>query len=257
MDRMKDKIAVLTGGASGVGLGCAKKILEEGGTVLIADISEEILKKADDLKAAYGDRVMTVVASCCSEDDMAMAMKLAVDTFGRIDTLINCAGISGRGPIDEMPLESWESAIAVTLTGTFIACRAAVPYMKQRHYGRIVNIASVGGRGKRGVNVSYSASKNAVMGLTRGLAMELREEGITVNSVAPGPLNSGPFYAAPGQERSPQMAKAVERLTADVVFHRLGEVSEVAHAVVYLASDEASWTTGDCLDVNGGCFMQN
>ena len=162
MDRMKDKIAVLTGGASGVGLGCAKKILEEGGTVLIADISEEILKKADDLKAAYGDRVMTVVASCCSEDDMAMAMKLAVDTFGRIDTLINCAGISGRGPIDEMPLESWESAIAVTLTGTFIACRAAVPYMKQRHYGRIVNIASVGGRGKRGVNVSYSASTNAV-----------------------------------------------------------------------------------------------
>lgn len=257
MDRMKDKIAVLTGGASGVGLGCAKKILQEGGTVIIADISEEILAKADDLKAAFGDKVKTIVASCCSEDDMAKTMKFAVDTFGRIDALINCAGISARGAIDEMPLEAWESAIAVTLTGTFIACRAAVPYMKERHYGRIVNIASVGGRGKRGVNVSYSASKNAVMGLTRGLAMELREEGITVNSVAPGPLNSGVFYAAPGQERAPHFAKAVERLTSDVLFHRLGEVNEVAHAVVYLASDEASWTTGDCLDVNGGCFMQN
>ena len=256
--RFKDKVCVLTGGCSDMGIAVAEKFLKEGAKVVLVDISEELFEKMDEYKAEYGDNYRFFLGSVCNYDEMEKAMEFTAKEFGTVDILVNMAGMGGRGKIEEMTLESWNNAIAVTLTGTYHACRAAVPYMKEKNYGRIINVSSIGGRSNRPVNVAYAASKAGVNGFSRGLAIELAPWNITVNTVAPGPLNGGMFTKGakdPNYVPSPEMIKARQMLESTVAMGRLGEMSEIANGILYLADDEAGWTTGEILDINGGALM--
>lgn len=252
--RFQDKVVVLTGGGSDIGIACAEQFLREGAKIVLVDINQELLDKIEPYRMLFGNQVRTIVGSVCEIADMEKAMAFAAGEFGSVDILVNLAGMNGKGKVDEMTLESWNMALKVTLTGTFHACRAAIPYMKVKKYGRIINVASLGGRAGRPVNCAYAASKAAVCGLGRSLAMELAPWKITVNTVAPGPLNGGIFKK--NQMDDPEKEKERKRrLEESVVMGRLGELGEIAYGVLYLADDEAAWTTGEILDINGGAYM--
>ncbi|MDF2892122.1 MAG: 3-oxoacyl-(acyl-carrier-protein) reductase [Clostridia bacterium] len=245
--RLNNKIAIITGGGGDIGCASAKKFLEEGASVVLVDYNADLLKKAEETFAQYKDKVRIYVANVKHLYEMENAAAFTIKEFGRIDILLTCAGIAKHMPIDQMPVEVWNDVMDTNIDGVFNSCKAVVPEMKKNNYGRIVHISSLGGRtGRPGVGVNYAASKAAVIGLTQLLSYELGPNNITVNSVAPGPLNgrmTGTF--------SPEM---VARLKNGVRIERLGLPEEVAYAVVYLASDEAGWTTGEVLDVNGGLY---
>ena len=162
-----------------------------------------------------------------------------------LDTLVATAGIIRHCPIDEMTEAQWQDVVDINLTGVFHAVKSVVPSMKERKYGHIVVISSIGGRtGRPGVGVNYAATKAGVNGLVMCLGYELGPWQITVNSVAPGPLK-GKMFAGMTQDR-------IESLSAGIRLQRMGELSDVAAAIAYLGSDDAAWTTGEVLDVNGG-----
>ena len=251
--RFKNRKVVIAGGGSDMGIACAKKLLEEGARIVLVDISDALLAKADDLKEKYPGMIGTCKGSVASTEEITRAMAYAAEQMGGINALINCAGIGGKGNVEEMQPESWHLALNVTLNGTFYSCRAAVPYLKAEG-GRIVNVASIGGRANRPVNTGYSASKAAVCGLGRYMAKELQPYGITVNTVAPGPINAGMFKSSEGTT-DPEMIKARKMLEETVVLGRLGEMDEIAEGILYFIDEEAAAVTGEIMDINGGAYM--
>jgi NAD(P)-dependent dehydrogenase (short-subunit alcohol dehydrogenase family) len=245
--RLNNKVAIITGGGGDIGCASAKKFLEEGASVVLVDYNADLLKKAEETFAQYKDKVRIYMANVKHLYEMENAAAFTIKEFGRIDILLTCAGIAKHMPIDQMPVEVWNDVMDTNIDGVFNSCKAVVPEMKKNNYGRIVHISSLGGRtGRPGVGVNYAASKAAVIGLTQLLSYELGPNNITVNAVAPGPLNGRMTATFP-----PEM---VARLKNGVRIERLGLPEEVAYAVVYLASDEAGWTTGEVLDVNGGLY---
>lgn len=245
MNRFQDKVVVITGGGSGVGIACQEKFLKEGAKVVLADATKESLIEAYTFQKEYASNSCVLMASSCVQEDMEKAMAHAKTQFGKIDILVNCAESTVEDNAEEMPLESWEQTLNVILNGTFLACRAAVPYMKEKKIGRIINISSVAARGKWPANTAYAAAKAGILGLTRAMAVELASFGITVNSVAPGPIKIRPEDRAAFPDNNILLEK------------EFGSAKEIAHGVLYLASDGAGWITGDCLDINGGSLMQN
>lgn len=188
------------------------------------------------------------MADARSYEGIEAAVKSALDEFGRIDILINCAGILIHKPIDVLTVKEWQDVIDINLTGIFNSCKAVTPGMKEKKYGRIVNISSIGGRtGRPGVGVNYAAAKAGIVGLTQTLARELAPWNITANVVAPGPLKGRMFF---GMEQH-----LIDGLIKNIPLGRVGEMDEIAYAILYLASDEAGWTTGEVLDVNGGAYI--
>ena len=189
--------------------------------------------------------VMTVP---CDVRDFASCEKAANEVknkMGRIDVIVTTAGILRHFPIDELTEAQWQDVIDINLTGVYHSVKAVVPIMKEQRYGRIVLISSIGGRtGRPGVGVNYAAAKAGVNGMAMCLGYELGPWNITVNSVAPGPLKGKMFLSL--------SADKVEKLSAGVRIPRLGELDDIAAAIAYLGSDDASWTTGEVLDVNGG-----
>lgn len=163
--RFENKKVVIAGGCSDMGIACAKKLLAQGAKVVLVDISDALLAKADGLKAEYLEQIHTCLGSVASSEEITAAMAYAAEQMGGINVLINCAGIGGKGNVEDMVPSSWKLAIDVTLSGTFYSCRAAVPYLKKEGAGRIINVASIGGRANRLVNTGYSSSKAAVCGL--------------------------------------------------------------------------------------------
>ena len=149
-------------------------------------------------------------------------------------------------------MDDWYISQNVTLSGIFRSCKAAVPYMKAANYGRIINVASIGGRANRPVSVTYSTPKAAICGMGRALANELKPWNITVNTMAPGPINAGMFKKA-GDD--PKFQKQKQMLESTVVLGRLGEMSEIAAGILYFADDAAAAVTGEIMDINGGAYM--
>lgn len=246
--RLKDKIAVITGGGGEVGLACAHRFLAEGASVLLLDHAQPALDSAAAALPAHAGRVCTMAADVRSLEQMEAAARFAADELGRIDILLTSAGIARHLPVQEMDMENWKAVLAVNLDGVFTACKAVVPYMQRQRYGRIVNISSICGRtGRPNVGVNYAASKAGVIGLTVSLAYELGPQGITVNAIAPAALNSRFNDNMPPE----QVAKFAEGSRIG----RMGEPLEVAYAAVFLASDESAWTTGEVLDMNGGLYF--
>lgn len=245
--RLKDKVALITGGGGDVAIAIAIQFIKNGAKVVLTDLDESLLKAAAQ-KINGGEALQTVVGNVCLLEDQQRAVNLAVSHYGRLDILVPCAGVIRHMPIDEMSVEDWKWVLDINLTGVFLSCKAAVPVMKQQQAGRIVMISSVGGRtGRAKVGVNYAASKAGVNGLTMCLAKELGAFNITVNAICPGPLAGRMTESMP-----PENLKA---LISTACIGRLGRPEDVANAAVFLASDEAEWITGEILDVNGGVFI--
>nr|WP_312579486.1 SDR family NAD(P)-dependent oxidoreductase [Sedimentibacter sp.] len=246
--RIKDKIAIIVGGGSDIATATGKKFVEEGACIVLVDYSQSSLNRVIEAYEGKKDKVRTFIADVRNYEQLKESIDYTLKEFGKIDIIVNCAGIINHKPIEEMSSDDWQSVIDINLTGIFNACKAVTPTMKGQNYGRIVNISSVGGRtGRPGVGVNYAASKAGTIGLTQTLAKELAPWRITVNTVAPGPLNGRMFLTM-----APEL---IENLKNGIPLGRVGEMDEIAYAVLYLASDEAAWTTGEVLDVNGGVFI--
>ena len=230
-----ERTALVTGAASGIGRACARQLASEGLRVAAVDLQTAGLED-------IADEMASVHTLDVSDFD---AVQAAVAEIGDVDVVVNSAGIVGpQVPIWEMPLEDWERTLAVNLTGTFNTIKATIGGMRQRRWGRIVNIASIAGKEGNPNMVGYSASKAAVIGLTKSVGKEVAKDGIIVNAVAPA-LISTPMNA----DTTPEV---LEYMLARIPMGRLGLVDEVAELVSWLSSDACSFSTAAVYDISGG-----
>ncbi len=240
---LRGKAALVTGGASGIGLACARALAVEGARVLVADLDADAAAEA--ARDVGGEFVAVDVTS---PDDARHSVAAAVEAFGGLDVLVTCAGIFHATPLDRITPEEWDRIQAVNLRGTFLVAQAALEAMIPRRSGRIVTIASLAGQaGGLAAGASYAASKAGVQALTKSLARFAGPHGITVNTVNPGIIDTPMTAGLPEEQR----AGLVERTPLG----RVGRAEEVAAVVVFLASDGASYVHGAHVDVNGGLLM--
>jgi 3-oxoacyl-[acyl-carrier protein] reductase len=241
--RLKNKIAIVTGGAAGIGLATVQAFVREGAAVIIWDMADKGSAVAADLTKA-GHKVSFVKISTA---DKAAVLKAAQDVksqFGRIDILINNAGITKDRTLLKMSQEEWDGVIAVNLTGVFNCTQAVAPIMKEQLYGRIVSASSnVAIRGNYG-QTNYVAAKAAIIGMVKVWALELGKFGITANCIAPGFIKTAMTDAIPEDVR--------KQMISHIPAGRWGEPDDIANGYVFLASDEASFINGICLTIDGG-----
>jgi 3alpha(or 20beta)-hydroxysteroid dehydrogenase len=251
MGRMESKVALITGGAEGIGAAIGKLIIAEGGSVMLADIQ---IEKARALAAELGARAQAVELNVCDLAQWNRAVDATVAHFGKLNILCNVAGISEPGNVVDVDLDSWRRTIDINLNGTFYGCRSALPVMeKSGEKGAIVNIGSMLALRPAATFASYAASKAAIQALTRTIALDCAQRGVPIraNLVHPGAIRT-PMYER-YQNAGPATPEEVETaFAATHPMNRIGEPEEVARAVVFLASDEASFTTGVDLTVDGG-----
>jgi NAD(P)-dependent dehydrogenase (short-subunit alcohol dehydrogenase family) len=245
--RLDGKVALITGGASGMGASMARIFAGEGAKVTVADMLEDEGKKiVDEITRANGAAIFQRL-DVTSEAEWQAAIAATLAAFGKLDILVNDAGISGSAVDDLFDTAAWQKIMAVNATGTFLGMKFAIPEMLKAGGGAIVNISSISGvTGQRGVHVGYNASKGAVRTLTKAAAVQHGRDNIRVNSVHPGLM---PPMRTSGRTADPAVrAKMLE----GVPLRRAGRAEEVANAVLFLASDEASYITGTELYVDGG-----
>ncbi|MBE6970628.1 MAG: SDR family oxidoreductase [Ruminococcaceae bacterium] len=243
MGRLENRVAIITGAAAGIGYATAKKFLEEGAGVAICDVSEEAVQKAAQELSQYGKvkGFKVDITDRAALDEMAAAVKAE---FGRIDILINNAGIVMDAQFYKMTEVQFDKVIDVNLKGTYNCCQAVIPTMMEQNYGRIVSAASVSGFNGAFGQSNYAASKAAIMGMTRCMGRELGKYGITVNAVAPGSIMTAMFAGVPEEIKQKKLK--------DIPVRRFGDPSEVANVYAFLASEEASYVNGTTLVVDGG-----
>ena len=246
---LKDRLAIITGAARGIGKAIAQKFSEEGASVALWDIDFDSAEDVADALDPSGKKALAIQADITNEVEIDKALSEVLRKFSRIDILVNNAGISRHKPIEEMTLDIFEAVIKVNLTGTFICCRAVTPPMKKQGRGKIINIASLGGRtGRPGVGINYAASKAGVIGLTQTLARELGTSGIYVNAIAPGPILT--------EQTKQYSAEVFASWNVGRAVEKDGLPEDVAGAALFLASDRSDWVTGATLDVNGGILIR-
>jgi len=252
MKRLQDKIALITGGAAGIGLETARLFLKEGAKVALVDLkSDDLAAAADSLGTS--DDVQTVAADVSSTEGTAAYVKAVLDRFGRIDVFVNNAGIEGRvAPLVDQRIEDFDRVMAVNVRGSFLGLQHVLPGMIERKSGSIINMSSIAGL-KGSPNVSpYITSKHAIVGLTRAAAMEAAAANVRVNSVHPSPINTRMMRSLE-EGFSPGNAAGVQKLLAATIpLSRYGEVIDVANLVLFLASDESAFITGGQYSVDGG-----
>lgn len=241
--RLKDKVVLVTGGGSGIGESIAVRSAEEGAAVVVVDVSADAAKGVAAALEDRGHRATWVVADVASSSAAAEAVAQAESSFGRLDVLVNNAGIVRDAQLVNMEEDQWDAVLAVNLSGAYFMCRAAATGMVQRGGGRIVNIASRSLLGNFG-QTNYSASKAGIVGLTKSLALELGPSGISVNAIAPGYIETPIMRNVPAEVR--------KRAVRAAPLRRVGTPDDVASAVTFFASDDASYITGQCLFVCGG-----
>jgi len=238
----KDRTAVITGGAVGIGFAVAQRLVASGAKVSLWDRDAAALANAKSALGAATDTRVVDVADAASVD---AATKATVAALGRIDVLVCSAGITGPNvPLADYPLDAWRQVIDVNLNGLFYCNRAIVPIMQQRDYGRIVNIASVAGKEGNPNASAYSASKAAVIGLTKSLGKELAKTGIRVNCVTPAAVKTAIFDQMSQQH--------IDFMLSKIPLGRFGLVEEIAALVAWLCSEECSFSTGAVFDLSGG-----
>jgi 2-dehydro-3-deoxy-L-rhamnonate dehydrogenase (NAD+) len=237
----KDRMAVITGGAVGIGLAIAQRLSASGAKLSLWDRDAAALAKAKSSLGAIDIRVVDVADAASVE----AAAKATATALSRIDVLVCSAGITGPNvPLAEYPLDAWRQVIDVNLNGLFYCNRAIVPFMQQRDYGRIVNIASVAGKEGNPNASAYSASKAAVIGLTKSLGKELAKTGIRVNCVTPAAVKTAIFDQMSQQH--------IDFMLSKIPLGRFGQVEEIAALVAWLCSEECSFSTGAVFDLSGG-----
>ena len=241
---LKGRVAVITGGAQGIGYAAAERMLQSGASVVLWDIDAARLAEAETALARLG-KVSASIVELCVDADVAAATETAVKIHGRIDILVNNAGITGgNAPTWELAPEVWRRVIEVNLVAPYLTCRAVVPQMIKQGYGRIVNIASVAGKEGNPNASHYSASKAGLIALTKSLAKELATKGVIVNAVSPAAAKTAIFDSMTQQH--------IDFMLSKIPMARFLEVGEAAAMIAWLASEECSFSTGAVFDLSGG-----
>ncbi len=248
---IKGKVAIVTASAgAGIGQGVARALANHGANVVICDIhSERTPKVAIDIKNNSGVDTLPVLCDITKADDVRNMVEKTLSTFGRIDILINNAGVDRNEPVVAMSDKTWDFVISVNLKGTFHCCRAVLPTMLNQKSGRIVNMASVSAWVDIDNGAAYSASKAGIIGFTRALATEVATQGITVNAIAPG------FILNDYISRVPEAMQLFEKYKDRILLGRYGTPADIANMALFLVSDEASFITGETMCVSGGFYM--
>jgi 3-oxoacyl-[acyl-carrier protein] reductase len=238
----KGRHAVITGGATGLGYAIAQRLIASGGSITLWDRDEAGANKA---AQALGNNTQAVAVDVSLQESVARAVKATMAHAGRIDALVNSAGITGPNTtVWDYPVDAWRQVIDVNLTGLFICCREVVPHMREANYGRIVNIASVAGKDGNPNASAYSASKAAVMALTKSLGKELAATGVRVNCVTPAAVKTAIF-----DQMTPEH---IAFMLSKIPMARFGEPEEVASLVGWLCTEDCSFSTGAVFDLSGG-----
>ena len=247
--RLKDKVAVITGGAQGIGRASALMMGHEGAKLVVADLQGEKAQSVANELQDIGADAIGVTVNVASESSVKQMAKAAFERFGRVDILGNIAGIYyPKASVVELSEADWDRTIDINLGSNFLCCREFVPAMRKQKSGRIISVASgIGHYGMRQFS-HYAASKAAIMGFVKSLAREVGADGITVNAVCPGSTNT----AMPRQHRSEK--EVIERLRATPLPHIL-EPDDIAGSIVFLASDAAGFITGQSYNINSGSYM--
>jgi 3-oxoacyl-[acyl-carrier protein] reductase len=251
--RLAERVALITGAAGGIGSAVARRFSREGAVVALADrAAPDALQK--DIEAAGGE-ALAIATDVTNSADVHAMVERTLARFGRLDILVNVAGIVSTGSAETLPESEWDRVIDINLKGTFLACQAVIPCMRFRRYGRIINLGSVLGKNggnprpwidraeqEKAGNVAYGVSKAGVHAMTWYLAKELAADNITVNAIAPGPVASAMTTNFP------------ETLKRLIPAGRMGSTDDVAEAALFLAAETTSFITGEVLDVNGGMW---
>ncbi len=248
MDKLRDRVAIITGGARGIGGAIATAFAAEGADVVIADrLGEDVAAPVIESVAAAGRRAVHVQTDVSDEASVRNMVDRAYDEFGDIDILVNDAGVFGQYFFHELTVEEWDRVVGINLRGVFLCTRMVLPRMLDRGRGKVINVASQLGQIGGIEMVHYSASKAGVIGFTKALAREVSTKGIHVNAIAPGPILTD------------MMAEETEewaaRKLAELPMGRFGQAYEVAPTAVFLASDDSSYYVGQTLCPNGGDVM--
>ena len=238
----KDRSAVITGGAKGIGLATAKRFHASGAKVSLWDMDESRLNKVKD---TFPDNIDIQVVDVTNWDSVNAAAENSLKSIGGADILVNSAGIAGPNfKTWEYPVEEWLKVVDIDLNGTFLCCRALVPFMRENKYGRIVNIASIAGKEGNPNAAPYSAAKAGVIGLTKSLGKELADMNITVNCITPAAVRTEIFDQI-SQEH-------IDFMLSKIPIGRFGTVDEIANLITWLSSEECSFSTGGVFDISGG-----
>ncbi|HEC79186.1 MAG TPA: 3-oxoacyl-[acyl-carrier-protein] reductase [candidate division WOR-3 bacterium] len=241
---LKNQVAVITGGANGIGAGIAKRFVEEGAKVAVCDIDAETGRKITEALRGNAKFYRMDVAD---EEEIKKAVDQIFSDYAKIDILINNAGITNDKLLLRMTKEDWERVIDINLTGTFLVTRAVIKYMIKQRYGRIVNIASIAGIIGNPGQANYSASKAGIIGFTKSCAKELASRSITVNAIAPGFIETSMTAVLPDEVK--------ENYLKAIPMKRFGKVEDVAALALFLSSEQASYMTGQVICLDGGLVM--
>ena len=235
---LNGRTAVVTGGSSGIGEATVQRMLSSGAKVAVWDMNNPGTNYDP-------DSFIFIETDVSDETSISSATTKTLERFGRVDSLVNSAGVAGiNAPVDEYPIDEWKRVIDINLNGTFLACRALVPYMKDNGYGRIVNLSSVAGKEGNPTASAYSAAKAGVIALTRSLGKELATSGVLVNAVTPTTVNT-PILAQVSESH-------IDYMKSKIPMGRLGDAQELASLIVWLCTAECSFSTAAVFDASGG-----
>ena len=247
---LNEKVAFITGASQGIGRACTLALAEAGASVVLASRNLEKLQSvAQEIRSNIGDSAATLslVMDAAREDSIVQAFEAAIEKFGRIDILVNNAGIARDKLMLRMKRQDWDEVLNTNLTAAYLCIQQVLPGMVRRRQGRIINIVSVVAQMGNAGQANYAASKAGMIGLTRSVAQEIGSRNVTVNAIAPGFIETAMTAGLSLEAR--------EKMASHIPLGRLGQASDVANAVKFLASDDASYITGHVLNVNGGLYM--
>ncbi|HET8586149.1 MAG TPA: SDR family NAD(P)-dependent oxidoreductase [Casimicrobiaceae bacterium] len=253
--RLADRVAIITGGAAGIGAAIARAFCDEGARVVVADRDEDSARRT---ASTLGANAIATAVDVTNEDQVHRVVAETLARFGRIDILVNNAGIMRKAYVKDMTEELWDAVVDVNLKATFLCSKAVLPAMIERHSGRIINIASIAGKVGEPTASAYSAAKWGVIGFTRSLALEVAQHEILVNAICPGPIPTAlgqQGWRDGAQVEGVDLDRIMARVGSRSPLRRLGTVGQVAKMALFIASDDCDFTTGSAFNVDGGIVM--